>query len=569
MNIKFLIPAIWVLLAGFFAIGARQTSITNESQNRDLALNELPLHEQTLDLLSRNETVLPPEINAHPVDTVYNREAIVPPQCYTKTQGSFNPCYVCHQDSIPERENVMNDRELQIDYSFSDLGMKNHWKNLFEDKSAKVAKISDSEILEYINQDNYSELASRLKEVDYQGWIPDLKNLHLGAAAFDEQGFAKDGSNWVAFNYKPFPSTFWPTNGSTDDVMIRLDEPFRSLPNGSYSIDAYRANLAILEANIKGMNEIDCLPIDETILQTDLDSDGSLRVIHRIKNTKHFVGAAKSVHNEPHMYPQGTEFLHTVRYIGFGNNEEITVSPRIKEVRYMKKWQAYAKRVYARRYELEAFEKEAGNLPGYMNLLQHGLDNGSGWSLQSFIEDSKGRLRANTFEENFFCMGCHNSIGSTIDKTFSFARKVDGAKGWSYIDLKGMPDAPNLGEQQGEILTYLERVGGGSEFRNNDEMAARWFKPDGTIDREKITAAADVYELITPSRDRALMLNKAYKTIVEDQDYIYGRDPTVTPQTNVYSEIDNDTTPTLPEDRTFSWNIILDWNRARNATASK
>jgi hypothetical protein len=244
----------------------------------------------------------------------------------------------------------------------------------------------------------------------------------------------------------------------------------------------------------------------------------------------------------------------------------------MKEVRYMRKWRAYAKPMYARRYQLEAFEKEAGNLPGYQNVGDHGLDNGNGWAIQGFIEDRQGQLRASTYEENLFCMGCHNSIGTTIDKTFSFPRKMEGAEGWGYINLKGMPDAPSRGEQRGEIATYLERVGGGSEFRHNTEMLARWFKPDGTLNREKVERAADVYELITPSPERALLLNKAYRTIVEDQDFIYGRDASVTPPRNVYEWVDNETTPTLPESRTFKWDILLDWPdrelhaRQRNVT---
>ena len=32
------------------------------------------------------------------------------------------------------------------------------------------------------------------------------------------------------------------------------------------------------------------------------------------------------------------------------------------------------------------------------------------------------------------------------------------------------------GEIDGEFLTYLERVGGGDEFRQNEEMIERWFK---------------------------------------------------------------------------------------------
>jgi hypothetical protein len=364
----------------------------------------------------------------------------------------------------------------------------------------------------------------------------------------------------VAFNYKPLPSTFWPTNGSTDDVMIRLPEPFRQDASGAYSPDVYKVNLAVLEATIKGLSEIGCLPVDEVHVGKDLDGDGSLGTARRVADVRSYVGAAAAHYVATHLYPEHTEFLHTVRYVGVSPDGEIGVSRRMKEVRYMRKWRSYSKPVYGRQYQLESFEKEAGNLPGYYNLGHMGLDNKSGWSVHGFIEGRSGRLRASTYEENTFCMGCHSSVGSTIDKTFSFPRKVDGAAGWGYIDLRGMVDAPTMGEAEGEIATYLERVGGGSEFRNNDEMFARWFRPDGTLDGEKVARARDVYELITPSPQRALLLNKAYRTIVEDQDYIFGRDAAVTPPANVYEQIDNESSPTLPPEKTYEWNLLLDWS---------
>ena len=522
---------------------------------------EVPWHEKIIASLRSNTNVIPDKPDVFRVRAMYNREGVVPPQCYTKTVETYNPCYVCHQDAVAGRENVMNDGPLQAEYSFSDLGQTNHWKNLFEDRTERVANISDESILEYISIENYSDLAERLRAVDFEGWIPDLGNLHLGAEAFDEFGFALDGSHWVAFNYKPLPSTFWPTNGSTDDVMIRLAEPFRTTMEGTYSLDVYRANLAILEANIKGFKEIGCLPVDETSIGVDLNGDGKLSVVTSINQLDRYVGAAADRYLDTHLYPQETEFLHSVRYVGVTGDGEIHVPQRMKELRYMKKWKEYGKPFYGRRYEEEAFDKDAGNLPGYRPVGDHGIDNGTGWAVQGFIEGVDGRLRVSTFEENFFCMGCHNSIGSTIDKTFSFPRKVDGAEGWSYINLKGMPDAPSKGETLGEIVTYLGRVGGGSEFRNNDEMASKWFHKDGTINVDALAKAADVYDLITPSPERALLLNKAYKTIVEDQDYIYGRDAMVTPPENVYDRVDNQTSLPLPDDKVFKYNIILDWER--------
>lgn len=524
------------------------------------AAETTPIYEQILESLRKSDSVLPDVPDTHPVNTLYNAEGVVPSQCYTRTEARTNACYVCHQDHIKGRENRMNDGDLQEAYSFSDLGMTNHWKNLFEDRTARTAAISDAEISGYISEDNYSELPSRLREKDFKGWIPDLKNLHLGADAFDSHGFANDGSQWVAFNYKPFPSTFWPTNGSTDDVMIRLPEAYRSDGDGKPSLDVYKANLAILEANIKGVETIGTLTIDERIIGKDLDGDGTLKQADQIHDTSAWVGAAEPLPIERHLYPEGTEFLHTVRYVGVAEDGSIGVSTRMKEVRYSRKAKAYSKAMYSRKYDLEAMEKEAGNLPAYLDLGQYGLDNGNGWAIHGFIEDRKGRLRSLTYEENFSCMGCHNSVGSTIDKTFSFPRKPDGAKGWGYINLKGMPDAPNKGEFKGEIATYLARVGGGSEFRNNDEMDTRWFKADGTPDPQKLASAKDVYDLITPSPERAMALNKAYRTIVEDQDYIYGKDTVLAPPANVYDRIENGKTPTLPEDKIHKWNILLDWS---------
>lgn len=547
---------ITLLLLGLITLTACDSQ---RSKPLPLANEQQEYSHRTVLKALQTPNVLPQLPDINPLHLTYNQEAIIPPQCYTRTEGKHNPCYVCHQDAIPERENVMNDGALQLDYSFSDLGLTNHWKNLFEDRSAQVAKISDEEILQWVAQDNYSDLPNNLAKLGFDGWVPDLKNLQQGAAAFDEFGFAKDGSHWVAFNYKPMPSTFWPTNGATDDVMIRLPKVYRSNAQGEYSLDVYRANLAILEAQLKGLAQISSLAIDENRVGKDLNQDGKLGQINHISDVSHYVGEAAAHFIDSHQYPQHTEFLHTVRYLGFDKRDEVTLSTRMKEVRYMRKWQTFPKPVVARYYQLEEFEKEAGHLPRYNNLGQQGLDNGMGWQVQGFIEAKDGRLRASTHEENLFCMGCHNSIGSTIDKTFSFARKVDGADGWGYINLKGMQDAPNRGESQGEILTYLQRVGGGGEFRSNPEMVQRWFNADGTVAINKVKQAVDVYELIVPSRERALQLNKAYRVIVDDQDFIFGRDATVTPPPNVYDKVDNETSPTLPKDKFFKWDIRLDW----------
>jgi hypothetical protein len=489
---------------------------------------------------------------------IYNAEAVVPPQCYTRTFGKFNPCYTCHQ-TYPSfsRPNAMSDGFLQGDYNFSDTALTNHWINLFVDRSAEVKAISDEAILTYIAEDNYSDLRANLEARDWRGYLPDLENFHEGAGAFGAYGLAKDGSGWVAFNYKPLPSTFWPTNGSTDDVIIRLPKAFRETAGGQYSQSVYLANLAILEAAIKDLDEITVPEVDEAEVGQDLDGDGTLGKASRLVRPDHFVGAAAEIAVTPMLYPEGTEFLHSVRYVGI-DGEQIDNAARMKELRYMQKIRFFDPAQLRTLYGNEHQEKIDEKLPKSVNAGDRGLDNGFGWLISGFIEDADGALRPQTYEEQTFCMGCHKTIGTTIDQTFAFPRKVTGAEGWTYIDTRGMRDVPNVGESEGEILTYLERVGGGNEFRANDEMRDRWFDAEGRV-REDLVRAASVHALITPSRERALALNKAYRVLVREQSFLYGRDATIEPSTNVYDVVDLETVPTLPKDRQFRWDIRLDW----------
>lgn len=491
---------------------------------------------------------------------VYNKEALVPPMCYTKTEGTHNPCYVCHQALVRNegRANRMNDGYLQGDYNFSDYAVKNRWTNLYIDHTQAISKIDNDAIMAWVNEDNYSDLSQRLQAENFGGYIPDLQNLQAGADAFDETGLAKDGSHWVAFNYKPMPGSFWPTNGATDDVLIRLSEPFRSLASGSYSKDIYFLNLAIVEATVKNLTEIDILPFDESLINQDLNGDETMGVVTHIQRPSHYVGGASDIAIDTWLYPARTEFLHTVRYLGIKDDDTITPSTRIKEVRYMYKETAFPKHSLGAFYDNEHQEKSDGDPPRFPYLGDRGLDNKMGWLVQGFIEDQDGKLRPQTYEENLFCMGCHKNLGSTLDQTFAFPRKITGPTGWGYIDLHGMPDAPSLGETEGEIAQYFARAGGGSEFRHNDEVLDKWFT-EGTVDPAKI-ANADVYELLAPSRERALLLNKAYKVIVQEQSFARGRDPVVTPPTNVYEEIDPDEMTPLPPEKHVVWDIRLDWS---------
>ena len=489
-------------------------------------------------------------------DEVYNPESVIPPQCYTKTNGKNNPCYACHQsyDKSENRPNQMGDGTLQGNYEFSDVGLTNSWKNLFVDRRELIADISDEAILNYISEDNYTASTTNGLPDEMQ-----IKQLSYPDKAFGEHGIANDGSGWVAYNYKPFPSTFWPTNGSTGDAMIRLPVAFQQR-KGQYSEDVYLANLTLLEMALKDVHTLAVPELNEQTIGMDLDGNGALsEAITHIQRQSHYVGDASSIELSYQLYPQGTELLHTVRYIGVDDEGQIYNAPRMKEVRYMQKALFRSKESLASAYYAEAKDKAFEKLPQTRYLSEEqGIDNGFGWTLNAYIEDAEGQLRPQHEQELAFCNGCHKTVGSTFDQTFSFARKVPGARGWGYINLHEIDDVPNINEQEGEFLTYMQRVGGGDEFRQNAEMLARWFNADGELNEAKVKQAKSVYELITPSPERALALNKAYQTIVKEQSYLFGRDATITEAANVLSEIDAEQPPLLPEHR-YHWDMRLDW----------
>ncbi|MEP1870858.1 MAG: hypothetical protein ABJJ44_15130 [Paraglaciecola sp.] len=502
---------------------------------------------------------------------VYNAESVIPPQCYTKTDGENNPCYACHQTYKDQkhRPNTMNDGDLQGEYQFSDLGTTNHWKNLFVDRTQLIAGISDGAIKQWISQDNYAEFVRKFaNDPKWAGEVTPIENLATPEKAFTKQGLAKDGSAWVAFNYKPFPSTFWPTNGSTDDAMIRLPKAFREI-NGEFSKDVYFTNLALVEMVMKEASSITVVPVSEKIVDTDLDGNGVLSdSVQTLLARTHYVGDAKSIALTPLLYPENTEFLHTVRYIGVDDNGEIYNAERMKEVRYMKKHSYKSKAELASEYYLEAKEKSFENLPQIYLLGDKGVNSNMGWTLNAYIENEKGQLRHQNSQELAFCAGCHKTIGSNLDQTFSFPRKVEGAQGWGYINLANQQDVPNIGEEQGEFLTYFERVGGGDEFRQNKEMLERWFDEKGKVDATKVAKAQSVYELITPSPRRALDLNKAYLTIVKEQSYIFGRDATITEASNVLQYIDEKVAP-LDKAFRYKWDLRLNWQHQNRADLTR
>ena len=500
---------------------------------------------------------------------VNTRGSYIPSMCYTKTIDETtntvsNPCYSCHtKGDIP---NYYNDTNLQIEYNFPAEVMTNPFANLFKDRSPQVASMTDRSTLEYVRESNYMSLEGDILPAldlpsEWKGYRPDCY------FNFDDDGFDQDPkgkyTGWRAFRYYPFLGTFWPTNGSTDDVLIRLDPIFTQDKNNTFSKEIYVLNLAIVESLVKQKEIALHTGIDEKVYGVDLNSNGILdRALSISPMTQSYVGLAKlylkeeKVHLVRGLFPENTEFLHSVRYIDWDEEKkQIGMSARMKELRYAKKytWKRYGEIQRAAQSELWeslALDSSEAQIALYKGNYEEGLRNEIGWVYQGFIENKEGKLRPQTHEETINCMGCHSHLGVTTDSTFAFARKLEGVKkdqndyGWNHWSQKGLNDINepmveylNYGKQY-EYSFYLQNNHSANEFRNNNEVQNRFFDDNGSMKQDMINALHDdITVLLFPSKERALALNKGYKAIVEEQSYIYGRDTHIKPMENVYKVI--------------------------------
>lgn len=500
---------------------------------------------------------------------INTRGTYITSMCYTQTTDTstnhvFNPCYSCHtKGKIP---NYYNDTNLQKEYNFPSEVLKNPFTNLFKDRSAQVKSLTDETILAYVRESNYFSqegniiLALALPE-EWKGYRPDCY------FNFNEEGFDQDKSGnytgWRAFRYYPFLGTFWPTNGSTDDVLIRLDPLFTQDENNTFNKEVYKVNLAIVEALVKQKEIVFDFTVDEKFYGVDLNADGTLDTAMTISpRVTSYVGLAKlylkeeKVHLAQGLFPENTEFLHSVRYLDWDEKkDQISISVRMKELRYAKKytWKTYGEIQRAAESELWealALDSSEAQVALFRGNYEEGLRNEIGWQYQGFIEDKAGSLRPQTHEETIFCMGCHSHLGATTDSTFAFARKFEGINkdqndyGWNHWSQKGLDGMKeprveylHYGKQY-EYSFYLKNNHSGNEFRNNDEVENKFFDDNGSVKQEMIEALHDdVTVLLYPSKARALNLNKGYKVMVEEQSFIYGRDANVKVMNNVYKEI--------------------------------
>ena len=506
-------------------------------------------------------------------EIINTRGAYITSMCYTETQDNVsgtisNPCYSCHTKG--KTPNYYNDTNLQENYNFPKDVMKNPFSNLFKDRTLAVSKITDSEILEYIRESNYFDvdgniILQSLLPQDWQGYKPDCYYN------FDADGMDRKPNGeytlWRAFRYYPFLGTFWPTNGSTDDVLIRLDEQFSQDENGTFDMAVYKLNLSIVESLVKHKDIELFIPVDESLYGVDLNQNDVLDLASKIVLSTYdkmsYVGKAKlslaqgGLHLAPGLFPEGTEFLHSVRYVDWDDaKNHIGMSKRMKELRYAKKyaWSTYSDINRVANTEL----KEAlanGSDETFIALFrgdyEKGLDNQISWKYQGFIEDRSGELRPQTHEETIACMGCHSHLGATTDSIFSFARKLEGVDnslhdfGWNHWTQKGLAGLSepkvtynSYGEEY-EYSFYLNNNHSGNEFRNNSEVQEKFFDANATLRPDAITRLhSDISELLFPSKERALGLNKGYKAMVEEQSYIYGRDANVAPMNNVLRDVE-------------------------------
>jgi hypothetical protein len=399
----------------------------------------------------------------------------------------------------------------------------------------------------------------------WDGYIPDCY------FSFDNEGFDRDKSGnytgWRAFGYYPISGTFWPTNGSTDDVLIRLPKVFRENDEGVFDLTTYKVNLAIVESLIKEKDVMLETAVDENSFGVDLDQNGVLgtadKIVFRwitptynsatgkIENfSMRYVGKAKSLltTNEyliaPGLYPRYTEFLHSVRYIDMDENSDaIKMASRMKELRYGVKvnWNSYPQLSNATDAEIKEKDVFPDRLRTIIGNTEQGLKTGLGWVYQGFIEDVQGELRPQNYEETQYCIGCHSGIGAIKDSTFVFQRKLEKNSWYHWSQksngLKGIAEPLTI-DGRAEYKLYLSLNQAGDEFRGNDEVLEKFFDQNGTLkQKEAAKIKEDISYLLYPSTNRALKLNKAYKVIVDEQSYIYGRDAHIKPLMNVHQSI--------------------------------
>ncbi len=434
--------------------------------------------------------------------TFSNPYAQVPAQCYIETAaGTQNACLFCHTNgvwaqgmgnNVPQAGAFADIGNFQREYSFAPYGETaplatiNRWDNTLhpEKLSAHVASLgidqAQWDMQSYIRQDNW-QAAYNQRPLKTTAWdsgtdspfrlLPALDPSDLPAQADGfvrtsrgENSFFTDSAGmntgWRAINFMPY-GIFSPQTGSVSGIYIRLPAVFMQDEQGKFDAPTYSNNLELLAKAVQN------------------------RLSEQDRKT--YFGKATTVLVQKGVYPVGTEFAHPLHYVDIdadGSDADVSIFPgtrsqRIKEVRYMIKWDDY---------NPMAHRPTAGADPELIKGNdQHGwVDNGAGWYLAGFIEDNTGKLRPQNREEMTQCIGCHSGVretqlyltftsgsGNTVDSTWAFPRQLPNEQGWGEMNYLGyikaqatasLSEPTNRDQNKGEYRLFLEHVVGANLY---------------------------------------------------------------------------------------------------------
>lgn len=432
-----------------------------------------------------------------PYKPSYNEDPAIPAQCWIETSyGTQNACKYCHTNYLAEIKHGNNFpiAEDQILFSFPSPNLnKVNWKNVInpeeiiqrlKEEGIKVPQPDDFEILTYVRNDNWRAAYKTARPSGDDSWN-NLSNAESDFQLFpalnpddlfpysdknptddathgyiDQQGFIRNNKNeytgWRAVNFFPY-AIFTPLTGSVSGIYIKLPGNFMT-KDGKLDIEVYMKNLDLLAKNIKNQK---------------IDSEFYYGDAANIRVTKGF-------------YPVGTEFAHPLHYVDLNADGETGVnldglnqnktadyefpgtrSKRVKEIRYMYKW----KDVNLNDIGI----KESEGIPKAIGKEWKGwIDNNAGWIIAAYIENREGELRPQTTEELLQCLGCHSSVGNTIDAVWSFQRKLPRELGWQEMNYgdykKSRPDKTRLHDyynqnaEMGELEYFYYTVVGADLF---------------------------------------------------------------------------------------------------------
>lgn len=470
----------------------------------------------------------------------------IPAQCYTETSlGTQNACLFCHTNGLYKLGLGNNNPQagaiplvnFQIDYGFDPYTLQgpsaaiNYWENtLYPEKLAAAVKSlgetpSSWNMTQYIQEDNwqsaYNQRFGDSKDWDsgYDQAFRLLPGLNPSALPADNDGFVRSNNSeevffedglggntgWRAINFMPY-GIFSPMTGSVSGIYIRLPENYMKNELNQFDLTTYKMNLDLLRDAI----------------QNRLNDQSSQTYYGMAKNETVIAGS----------YPQGTEFAHPLHYVDTDVDGSHRKFPgmranRVKEVRYMYKDENF-----------NPMEARPGDGTGdtiYGNDSQGWVDNGSGWILAGYIEDTKGELRPQTRQELTQCIGCHSGhhyatkdpnftsgTGNTVDSTWSFPRAFNSDIGWQEMDYLGTklvngnsvsttPEPKNRHAQIGEFALLLNYSISANLYGVMPESIESRLQQTITIENgysdnwKKIdTTSADSYETSTKLRQALL-----------------------------------------------------------------